>query len=51
MNEFRIIENAGGVPGLMVALNAFTEEVEHGFYILFKGDTLSHMHMVLYYIN
>ena len=28
MTEFRIIENAGGVPGLMVALNAFTEDVE-----------------------
>lgn len=26
--EFRIIRNAGGVPGLMVALNAFTEEAE-----------------------
>ena len=37
MNEFRIIENAGGVPGLMVALNAFTEEVEHR---LFEEESL-----------
>ena len=27
-SDFRIIRNAGGVPGLMVALNAFTEDVE-----------------------